>query len=78
MRMEEPINCIYHFGQYVWLGLYRSLYVFDCAAIEQVQRFEVNTAHDIVASRGKIWVACNDKIRIWNASVCILPVLKCG
>lgn len=72
--MEEPVNCIMHFGNYVWVGLYRSLYVFHCKKVEQISRFDVNTAHDIIPSNGKIWVACNDKIRIWDAKVCFFFV----
>lgn len=70
LKMEEPVNSIMHFGNYVWVGLYRSLYVFDCQSVKQISRFDVNTAHDIIPSNGKIWVACNDKIRIWDAKVC--------
>jgi len=67
LKMEEPVNCILHFGEYVWVGLYRSINVYDCQTLEEVRRFDINTAHDIVASRGKIWVACNDKIRVWDS-----------
>jgi WD40 repeat protein len=71
LKMEEPVNCIMQFGNYVWVGLYRSLYVFDCTTVTQVSRFDVNTVHDIVASNGKIWVACNDKIRVLDPSLCL-------
>ena len=73
--MEEPITCISHFGKYVWLGLYRSICLFDCQTNAQVRRFDVNIAFDMAPSLGKMWVACNDKIRIWdcNVRINILP-----
>jgi len=66
LEMDEPINCISHFGNYVWVGLYRSLRLYDCRTNELTRAFEVNIAYDMAPCRGKMWVACNDKIRVWD------------
>lgn len=67
--MEEPIQCITHFGDFVWIGLYRSIFVFDCNDTDKARKHDVNIAYDITPCQGKIWVACNDKIRVWDAKV---------